>query len=420
MRLASSLLLAALACASPTHGAKSHLELGAEARAAQARKDFAAAQSAAQAALALRPDSPRYLHQLADLAALTGDAPAALRYLHRLADLGVDRPIERDPDLALLQGTPPFLQVLQRFEANRAPQGEAEVLAEFPAFGGILEGLAVHPRTRELFLGDVHGRCIWRCDRAGPPTRFSAEDEELLGIFGLAIDEPRNSLWAAMSAVPEMAGFTADLRGTAGLAEFNLATSELRRVVPVPPDGRDHGLGDLLVDDDGTVYATDAKAPVIWKLARGAEELEILVDSPAFSSLQGLVRWRRELIVADYSHGLFAVDLTTREIRAFAPPAGTTLLGLDGLVAVPDGIVATQNGIEPQRIVKISFTPQAAEIAGVSVLAAALPHLQDLSLIALVDARPTFIASSGWEGFDPAAALQPAPRTVRLLQVSLP
>jgi hypothetical protein len=46
--------------------------------------------------------------------------------------------------------------------------------------------------------------------------------------------------------------------------------------------------------------------------------------------------------------------------------------------------------------------------------------LQDLSLITLVDGVPTFVAGSGWEGFDPAKSPQPAAHTVRLLQVVSP
>ena len=154
--------------------------------------------------------------------------------------------IERDPDLASLQGTPEFARILHEFAAKRAPQGEAEIVAELPGRTGIIEGIAFRERTGDLFLSDVHHRCIWRRDREGRVARFTAEDEELLGIFGIAIDEPRNTLWAAMSAVPEMAGYTPEMKGYAALAEFNLATSELRRVIPVPVDGREHGLGDLV------------------------------------------------------------------------------------------------------------------------------------------------------------------------------
>jgi hypothetical protein len=424
MRFLVVLALASIAAPAPLASAqreeKSHLDYRAEADAAYHRRNYAAALEAAAAALQLRPDSPRYLHNLAALSALTGDEAAAMGYLRRLAALGVAVPVERDPDFATLQGKPAFLQVLQSFAAHREPRGEAEVVAELPGRTGILEGIAFRGRTGDVFFGDVHHRCIWRRDRTGQVTRFTAEDDELLGVFGLALDEPRNRLWAAMTAIPEMAGFTPELKGRAALAEFNLATSELIQVVPIPNDGRDNGLGDLLVAPDGTVYATDSLAPVIWQLAPGAEEVEKVVDSPLFASLQGLVLSERTLLVADFSNGLFAVDLPTGNITALVPPRNTTLLGIDGIVAVPGGIVAVQNGVEPQRVLRIGLSPDLQSVTDVTVLAAALPHLGDLALITLINDRPTFIAGAGWDGFDPARARQPAAHTVRVFQVNLP
>src|SRR5688500_15386760 len=95
---------------------KTHEDFRAEATAAYERKDYAAAREATAAALALRPDSPQYLHQLAAVSALLGDAKGALAYLGQVAALGVAPKIERDPDLASLQGTPEFLRMLQAFE----------------------------------------------------------------------------------------------------------------------------------------------------------------------------------------------------------------------------------------------------------------------------------------------------------------
>ena len=420
MRLLVTSAFAAVSLFAAEPSSKSHFDHRAEARTATQRQDYPAALAATTAALKLLPDSPRYLYNVAALSALTKDTAGSILYLRRLAALGVAMPVERDPAFASVQGTPPFLQVLQQFAANRAPQGEADTIAELPGRTGIIEGIAFHSRTGDLLLSDVHHRCIWRRDRTGQISRFTADDEELLGMFGIAIDEGRNALWVAMSAVPEMAGFTPDLKGTAALAEFNLATSELRRVIPLPGDGRDHGLGDLVVGPDGTIYATDSKAPVIWKFSTDAEDFEKVVDSQVFASLQGLVFWKGELIVADYSNGLFAVEVSSGRIRAFAPPPNTTLLGLDGLVATPAGLVATQNGVEPQRVVRITFTPEMESVTGVTVLAAALPHLTDLSLIAIANGRATFIAGSGWEGFDPEKSKQPAAHPVRIIQVDLP
>ena len=399
---------------------KSHEDFRHAAAAAYQRKDYAAAKEALLAALALRPDSPRYLHNLAAVSSLLGDSAPALTYLRQIAALGVAPNVERDRDLGSLQGTPEFTRILHTFATHRAPKGEAELVAELPGHTGIIEGIAFRVRTGDLFLGDVHHRCIWRRDRDGRVARFTAEDDELAGIFGLVVDEPRNTLWAAMSAVPEMSGYTPEMKGHAALAEFDLATSELRRVVPVPADGRDHGLGDLCVAPDGTVYATDSKSPVIWFLARDAEELQKAADSPIFGSLQGVTIERRTLVVADFSNGLFTVDLGTGNITALPPPKNTTLVGIDGLIPVPGGIVAVQNGVEPQRVIRISLTPGLDAITSVSVLVSGLPHLNDLSLITLVNDRPTLVAGSGWDGVDAAKSRPPPAHTVRIFQVPLP
>ncbi len=409
-----TLLLAA------TPDTATHYTHRAAARAAYERKDYPAALAATEAAVALRPDSPRYLHNLAALQTLTGARDAALVTLRRLAALGVYMPVERDPDFAPLQGTAPFAAVVSQLAAHREPRGTPELFAELPGRTGILEGLAFRARTGDLFLSDVHHRCIWRRDADGRVTRFTAEDDELLGVFGLALDESRDALWAATAALPEMAGYTAALKGTAALAEFSLSKGELRRVVHVPADGRDHALGDLVVAPDGTVYATDSKSPVVWLLAPGAEEMEKLTDNPAFGSLQGLVLRNRELIVADYGNGLFALELPSGRIRAFAPPAATTLLGIDGLALVPDGLVATQNGVNPTRVLHLLLAPDASAITAANVLAAAGPLLADVTTVTLVGDRPTLIAGAGWEGFDATKSKQPAPHTVRLVQVSLP
>ena len=159
---ASLLLPSAPASAQPAADSAAHPALRRSAEAAYQRKDFAAARDAYAAALALRPDSPRYLHHLAATQALTGRPDEALATLHRLTALGVATAVERDPDFASLQGTPAFNAVRTALAANREPQGQADLLVELPGRTGLIEGLAFRDRTGDLFLGDVHQRCIWR------------------------------------------------------------------------------------------------------------------------------------------------------------------------------------------------------------------------------------------------------------------
>jgi sugar lactone lactonase YvrE len=415
-----SLLVTGLMVVATAFPQETHLDFRAIAEAAYQRKDWAAAREALGYALELRPDSPRYLRGLAAVTARTGDTKAALELLRRLVALGVTATIEKDPDFASLQGSPEFTKVIQALTENSQPRGEAAVMAELPGRTGIIEGIAANDRTGDLFLGDVHHRVIWRRTHTGHVQRFTQEDEELFGVFGLALDQKRDTLWAATAAMPGMNGYTPEHKGQSALVDFELSTGKIRRIIPVPGDGRDHSLGDLVVAENGTVYATDNAAPIVWQFAPEAEELEKVADSPEFHSLQGIVLHQRKLFVADYANGLFSIDLATREISALPPPPNTTLLGIDGMVLVPGGIVATQNGIEPQRLVRLALSPGLDEVTELTVIASGLPHLRDLALVALVNDQPTFIAGSGWEGYDPAKRPDPPAHTVRVFQAVLP
>jgi sugar lactone lactonase YvrE len=410
-----------LAClAAVVSAQETHLDYRAIAEAAYQRKDWAAAREALGFALELQPDSPRYRRAMAAVMARGGDRKAALEQLRLLVALGVTANIEKDPDFAALQGTPDFTKILQALAENAQPRGQADVIAELPGRTGIIEGIAARDRTGDLFLADVHHRVIWRRTHTGQVQRFTQEDEELFGVFGLAVDEKRDTLWAATAAMPGVNGYTPELKGQSALVDFELSTGKIRRIIPVPGDGRDHALGDLTVAEDGTVYATDNAAPIVWQFAPEADELEKVADSPDFYSLQGIVLFQRKLFVADYANGLFSIDLASRAITPLAPPPDTTLLGIDGMVLVPGGIVATQNGIEPQRLVRLALSPDLAEVAELTVIASALPNFRDLALVTLVNDRPTFIAGSGWEGYDPAKRPDPPAHTVRIFQAALP
>ncbi len=270
-------------------------------------------------------------------------------------------------------------------------------------------------------------------------TRFTKDDAGLFGVFGLSVDETTHTLWAATSALPEMAGFAAEMKGRAGLAEIDLESGEVRRVVWVPVDGRDHVLGDLVVADDGMIYLTDSVAPVVWRyLPTGAAvketstvkvekagkvKLEKWVESPSFASLQGLAVFGGRLLVSDYANGLVVIDRSAKEVLALAPPEGTTLLGLDGMVRGADGrteIFGVQNGIAPQRLVHVILAEDLSAVRRVDVLAANLAGMSDLSLVTRVKGKAVFIAGAGWDGFDAGKTTEPTAHRVRVMGVEGP
>ena len=84
------------------------------------------------------------------------------------------------------------------------------------------------------------------------------------------------------------------------------------------------------------------------------------------------------------------------------------------------GTGAVQNGVTPQRLLRLALTPDLATVTSVTVLASALPRLDDLSLVTLINGRPTWIANAGWDNFDPAKSAHPPAHTVRIFQVAAP
>jgi hypothetical protein len=294
----------------------------------------------------------------------------------------------------------------------------ADVAFTLPQMGGLVEGIAFRPKTGGYYFGDVHLRCVWLRAADGSVTRFTAPDERLLGIFRVAVDEGRSALWASMGALEQMQGFTPARKGAGGLAEVDLVTGRVRRVIAAPSDGAAHLIGDFVQLADGTIYATDTTAPVIWRLAPGGAALEPLVHG-GFKSLQGITLSAdgRGLFVTDYPVGVLYVDIATRAIRPLTPPAGADLRGLDTLLRTPDGaLVAINNATVRQRVLRLSIDSGATAVTKVDVLAAD-PAMADATLGTFAGNAFVFIGDGGWGRFEPGK-VNASPRPVPILRVT--
>lgn len=410
------------------------MALAREAAAAAEAQDSAGYLAKMEAAVALRPDFPRMLVNLAAAQLANQREDEALATLGRLAALGAHSPVEKSAEFAALRGRPEFQAVVKKLAANLYPQGAGEIAFSLPGMTGAIEGIAWREKTGEFFFGDAHHRCVWiragatKDDKGGERAvrRFTPEGEELWGVLGLAVDEERGILWAATSAVPAMAGFAQPMDGTAGLAEIDLATGAVRRVVPVvrkEGDRDSHVLGDLAVGPDGSVYLPDSGGPTVWRLAPGAAALEAWAESAEFLSLQGAVVAPElgGLYLADHANGLLRVDLASRAVRRLEPPADTTLIGIDGLVRAPNGdLVAVQNGLRPNRVLRIALEAGGEAVAGVTVLESAHLTMAAPSLGCIAAAGDFFfVGNSGWARFDEAGAGPTAPRPVPVFRTKL-
>jgi len=394
------------------------------AKAAEAQ-DFAGYLAKMEEAVALRPDFPRMLVNLAAAQVATGREDEAIATLERFAALGVNSPVEKSEDFAALRPRKEFQLVVKKLAANLYPRGAGEIAFSLRDVTGLLEGIAWREKTGEFFFGDVNGRAIWVRKKDGALRRFTPEGDDLFGVFGLAVDEAAGVLWAATSAVPAMRGFVPDQDGTAALAEIDLESGAARRIVPVVRQAGDlhsHVLGDLAVAADGSVFLTDSGAPVLWRLAPGGSALEVFVEHPEFLSLQGIALLGAGVaVLADHASGLLRVDLATRQVLRLEAPPDTTLIGLDGLCLTPDGtLLAVQNGLRPNRVLAIELEGMASAVASVAVLesghlAMAAPSLGCLA----TDGDFYFVGNAGWTRFENTEGQPTPPRPVPVFRTEL-
>ena len=149
------------------------------------------------------------------------------------------------------------------------------------------------------------------------------------------------------------------------------------------------------------MYITDSSAPLLFVLRSGSDTLEV-VRSPLFRSLQGVaeIPTRHQLVVADYSHGLLRVDLRTRAVTRIADAAGSTSLGVDGILWENGSIVGVQNKIEPARIVSFALDDSLTRISRVALLDRQADVADEPTIGTVWRGGFVYVANSQWEKYD--------------------
>ena len=365
-------------------------------------KDYPAFLDHARQAEALRPSHGGVTYALASAYALTGDTAAALSSLRRYASMGYTADLEADSDFVALRGTTALAEIERRLAENRAPVVHGKPAFTLPERDLLAEGVAYDSREGNFYVSAVHRRKIVRMTPDGRFTDFALLDGEGDGApLGLRADPVRRALWVATAAMPQMRGYSAADSGVSALVRYDLDTGKRTGRYPVPQDGRAHVLGDLVLSRAGDVYATDSRAPVIYRLAAGAEALAPLVESPLLISGQGLALTPdgTRLYVADYAGGILRVDPAAGSIVPVPADESVTALGIDGLYSVDGALIGIQNGIVPHRVVRFTLSKPGDRITAAEVLERAHPQHEEPTLGVVVGKDLYYVANSQYQRF---------------------
>lgn len=416
MRMIATIL--SLALAAPLSATPKHAILIREAAEATQAGDHAAALAKLEEAAQLRPDYPRLQLMLARTYAALERPADALAALQHLVDMGLRMKAATDPALAALTDLPEFKALADRLLSGPAPVAAGKAVLTLPDVDGIIESCLVDSATQAWYFGDVRNRCIWQRDRGtGQLRKLTADEDALDGVFKLELSPDRKTLWATTATVAVMTGADAEDGKRSDLVAIDFATGRVRdRFVPTKK-GIKHLLGDFILADDGSIYATDSIFQAIWRLPPDGKELEPWLEYKEFMNLQGLALSADggTLYLADYANGIWSIDVATKTPTLLTAPANATFFGIDGLYAVRGGLLAVQNGITPQRVLRIE--PAADGASAATVVAMGRPAMTDLALGTLHDGRLHFVGDSGWALYDPAPETPPAARTVTIYSI---
>jgi sugar lactone lactonase YvrE len=366
-----------------------------------------------QAASALRPQHPTLLVQLAVAQASNGQHEAALRTLERVAAMGFVF-VPDDAELEPVRALPAFAALARRLEANASAIGAPRKELAVDRIGLIPEGLAYDAAGDRFFVGSVRTRTIFVVSKRAAAKPFATAP---WGVFGMAVDAKRGVLWATTTALPQMEGFVKEEEGKAALLKIDLRGGAVLATIPAPAGGPHH-FGDVAVTADGEVFVSDSRAPVIYRVAGNAVEPFV---TGGFSNLQGIAPAGRILYVSDYSRGLMAVDRVTRDVHWLRVPETASLLGVDGLYRASDGsLLATQNGTDPNRIIRIRLAPGGLAVSSVETLASHAPGMADPTLGVVARNRFWFNANGQWDLFGDDGKIADPLRLSEALVLSVP
>ena len=356
----------------------------------------------AREAARLRPAHGGVVYGLACAYALTGDTTAALATLWRFAALGHTADLDADADLTAIRPLPAFDSLRQAMRRNAAPLVRSTAAFTLAERDLLTEGVAYDPKTRSFFVGSVRRGKILRVDDRGRTTEFVPPG--LAGFWaplGMRVDAARRVLWVSAAAVPQTVGYDSADAGRSGLFRFDLASGALTGRFPLPADGKLHTLGDVTIARNGDVYSTDSRGPAVYRVRAGSDSIEQFVTSPLFLAAQGLAfdAQERTLYVADYSRGILRIDLATRTVRLLESADDVLALGIDGLYLVEGSLIGIQNGVEPDRVVRLRLDTSGNRVEHAEVLERARPDYAEPTLGVVVGRDLFYVAASQWERF---------------------
>jgi REP element-mobilizing transposase RayT len=261
------------------------------------------------------------------------------------------------------------------------------------------EGMAYDPNSKRYFFASIQKRTVIEIEKDKQNDQFLKLKEPVYAVLAVKIDFKNNNLWLASSAIPEMSGFTADLKGKSVIVKCNLKTGE--ELERFNLDGN-HVFGDLIISASGDVYISDSGETHLYWIKKNTKKIELFLTINQAWNLQGLTFDKNEknIFIADYIAGIFKINLLTKTIQKIMSEKIENERGLDGIYYFNGSILALQNGTSPKRVRKYQLNSEENKITKHIIYEQNNPNLNEPTQGLIYLNEFYYIGNSPWAAYD--------------------
>ena len=340
--------------------------------------------------------TPRIVNRFAELALEAHDSAGASRWLGAIAAMGVELDTALLARYRVIAGE----RALDSLRALRAlatrDAGSPQRSFRLPDVDMIAEDIAYDAGGARFLVSSVRRGGIYAAsasNRATPIVKPGADGS--WGMFALGV--ARDAFWTTTAALPMAARYAPGDSGKSALLEYDLRTGTLRGRY-VAPDSGAHALGDLVVGSNGAVYVSDGIGGAVYALPPGSDSLRVLVQPGVLVSPQtpALSSDGATLFVPDYAIGIAAVNIATGKVAWITHSDSLALTGIDGMYRLGRDLIVVQNGVEPNRIMRLTLDAPMRRVVRAVALARG-PAARSLTHATIAGGWLYFITKSGWE-----------------------
>ena len=366
--------------------------------------DYASEALAWQRAVTLRPHIGRYKLEMAAAYAQLDNKRATYNALLELQSQGYAFDIGKDPRFEKVSHTEAWTYTVQGLDANRAPFGEGKVAYTLPKEDLLIESLAWDPSRKQLLVGSAREGKVYLVGAGGKLKELVAANAEngMWAVFDIAVDAKNGFLWVASTAVPHFKGYNAEKDlGLAGIFKFDLKTGKfLKKFLSPSIVGQAFFLSTLTLSPDGVVYAADGVNNAVYQVRN--DEFRRLFHAPLLSSIRGLAVSGdgKLLYMGDNERGLLGYDLANAKPFDVPVPKTLALGGIEGVAWYKGNLVVVQNGMQPNRVMRLALTPDGRAVGGLHPIEANKPELTHPTLGTLAGDKFYFIANTQKGNYD--------------------